>query len=120
MRGIVPRAVPVSITFQYRSAELSDVGEQAARELLRAILEQQPERVRVIGHTDPRGGPDYNLKLSKARAETVAAFLRANGVKAQIAAEGVGAREPMKLGASAGLSEEDVNALNRRVEWRRD
>lgn len=120
VRGIVPRAVPTSITFEYRSADLTPVGEQAARELLRAIIEQKPQKVRVVGHTDPRGGVEYNLKLSKARAESVAQFLRANGVTAPIETEGVGSAEPMKINGSAGLSQDDINALNRRVEWRRE
>ena len=120
VRGIVPRAIPIPITFEYRSAELTPVGVQAATELLRAIREQQPEKVRVVGHTDPRGGPDFNLKLSKARADAVAAFLRDNGVTVPIEAEGVGAAEPVTIDANVGLSPDDINALSRRVEWRRE
>ena len=120
VRGIVPRAVPIPITFEYRSAELTPVGLLAAKELLRALQEQQPEKLRVIGHTDPKGGSEYNLKLSKARAETVAAFLRSNGITAAIATEGVGADDPLKVETSTGLSEDDLNAMNRRVEWRRE
>ncbi|MBL8587445.1 MAG: OmpA family protein [Methylobacteriaceae bacterium] len=120
VRGIVPRAVPMPITFEYRSATLTQFGEQAARELLRAIREQNPPKVRVIGHTDARGSADYNLKLSKARAETVANFLRANGLAVPVEAEGVGFNEPMKIGAASGLSQDDIYALNRRVEWRRE
>ena len=120
VRGIVPRAVPIPITFEYRSADLTPVGVQAATELLRAIREQQPEKVRVVGHTDPRGASDFNLKLSKARAEAVAAFLRDNGVAVPIEAEGVGAAEPVRVDANAGLSPDDINALSRRVEWRRE
>jgi outer membrane protein OmpA-like peptidoglycan-associated protein len=120
VRGIAPRAVPMPITFEYRSATLTQFGEQAARELLRAIREQNPPKVRVIGHTDARGSADYNLKLSKARAETVANFLRANGLAIPVEAEGVGFNEPMKIGAASGLSQDDIYALNRRVEWRRE
>lgn len=120
VRGIAPRAVPMPITFEYRSATLTPVGEHAARELLRAIQEQRPEKVRVIGHTDARGGAEYNLKLSKQRAEAVAEFLRRSGLAIPIEADGVGFAEPMKVGAASGLSQDDIYALNRRVEWRRE
>lgn len=120
VRGIVPRAVPMPIIFGYRSAELTPVGLQAANELLRALQEQQPQKIKVIGHTDPRGGAEYNLKLSKARAETVATFLRDNGITLPIETEGRGAEEPLQIEAATGLSPDDLNALNRRVEWRRE
>lgn len=120
VRGIAPRAVPMPITFDYRSATLTPVGEYAARELLRAIMEQRPNKVRIIGHTDARGGADYNLKLSKQRAEAVADFLRKNGLAVPVETEGVGFNEPMKVGAASGLSQDDIFALNRRVEWRRE
>ena len=120
VRGIVPRAVPMPITFDYRSADLTPVGLLAVQELLRAIQEQQPAKLRVIGHTDPKGTPEYNLKLSKARAEAVATYLRSNGVVAAIETDGVGANEPLQVDASTGLSADDLNALNRRVEWRRE
>jgi len=37
-----------------------------------------------------------------------------------IETEGKGANEPMRLSDSSGLSDEDIYALNRRVEWRRE
>jgi outer membrane protein OmpA-like peptidoglycan-associated protein len=38
--------------------------------------------LRVIGRTDPRGSESYNMKLGKDRAETVAKYLREQGVVA--------------------------------------
>lgn len=120
VRGVVPRVVPVPITFEYRSASLTEQGREAASELARAIKEQQPQGVRLVGHTDPRGGPDYNKKLSVERAEAVAAFLKENNVDIPVQPEGVGADEPLKLTDESGLTEDDIYALNRRVEWRRE
>jgi outer membrane protein OmpA-like peptidoglycan-associated protein len=120
IRGIVPRAVPVPITFDYNKTTFTAAGEAAAQELLTAIREQQPARVMVVGHTDVRGGADYNQKLSVARAEAVASFLRDNGITAEIATDGRGAAEPLRLTDTSGLSQDDIYALNRRVEWIRD
>jgi outer membrane protein OmpA-like peptidoglycan-associated protein len=108
------------ITFDYRSASLTPQGELAAGELARAIKEQRPARVTLVGHTDSRGGDDYNEKLSIARAEAVAEFLRRTQIDVPVEAEGVGASEPLHLSSTAGLTEEDIYALNRRVEWRRE
>jgi len=120
VRGIVPRAIPVPITFEYAKTTFTNVGTEAARELLSAIKEQQPERIMLVGHTDVRGAAETNMKLSHARAEAVAAFLRENGINAVVDTDGKGASEPIRLNDTSGLTQEDIYALNRRVEWRRD
>ncbi len=120
VRGISFRVVPTPITFDYRSATLTPQGEQAARELARAIKEQRPERVTLVGHTDVRGSAEFNKTLSLSRAEAVASFLRENEVDVPVEAAGAGAEQPLQLERRTGLSEEDIFALNRRVEWRRE
>jgi outer membrane protein OmpA-like peptidoglycan-associated protein len=48
------------------------------------------------GHADPRGGPEYNKKLSERRVERTKAYLVANGVSADaIETQGLGEEEPM-------------------------
>jgi outer membrane protein OmpA-like peptidoglycan-associated protein len=120
VRGIVPRAIPVPITFEYRQTTFTDVGQNAARELLEALQEQKPSHILLIGHTDVRGTAEFNMKLSRDRAEAVASFLRQNGLAIPVGTDGRGFNEPMRLSDTSGLSEEDIYALNRRVEWRRD
>jgi outer membrane protein OmpA-like peptidoglycan-associated protein len=120
VRGIVPVAIPVPITFDYRKATMTEVGEEGARELLDAIKQQHPARAVLVGHTDVRGTAEFNMKLSRDRAEAVAAFLRENGIELEVETIGKGANEPMQVSDSSGLSQEDIYALNRRVEWRRE
>src|SRR5947209_739299 len=72
VRGIVPRAIPVPITFDYAKTSFTSVGTEAAQELLSAIKEQQPGRIVLVGHTDVRGSAETNMSLSTARAEAVA------------------------------------------------
>lgn len=120
VRGIVPHALALSITFDFNQATLTAIGQQAAAELVQAVAEQQPAKVVVVGHTDVRGGPEYNLKLSEERARSVANFLRSKGVDIPIEVGGVGANENLRIEDSAGLTQEDIYALNRRVEWRRE
>jgi len=120
VRGIVPRSIPVPITFEYRTTNFTDVGQDAARELLGVLQEQKPSRIVLVGHTDVRGTAEFNMKLSRDRAAAVATFLKENGLAIQVETEGRGANEPMHLSDTSGLSEDDIYALNRRVEWRRE
>jgi outer membrane protein OmpA-like peptidoglycan-associated protein len=120
VRGIVPRALPVPITFESGKTAFTEVGRDAVRELLTALQEQRPKKVTLIGHTDVRGSPEFNLKLSLDRAQVVADFLRESGLIVEIATVGRGANEPMPLPDASGLTQDDIYALNRRVEWRRD
>ena len=120
VRGIVPRTIPIPVTFEFAKTAFTKIGEQAARELVAVIKEQQPSELILVGHTDVRGTAEANMKLSHDRAEAVAAYLRENGVVAKIDAIGKGSTEPMHLSDTSGLSQDDIYALNRRVEWRRD
>jgi outer membrane protein OmpA-like peptidoglycan-associated protein len=119
VRGILPRAIPVPITFEYRKANLTSVGEEAARELVEVLKQQHPSRLVLVGHTDVRGTAEFNMKLSRERAETIAAFVRQNGLEVAVETVGKGANEPMRVSDTSGLSQEDIYALNRRVEWQR-
>jgi outer membrane protein OmpA-like peptidoglycan-associated protein len=120
VRGIVPHALPIPITFEYGTTVLTPVGERAARELSTVLKEQQPSHITLVGHTDARGSADFNMKLSLERAAAVASFLRAQGIEIPTNTVGKGATEPMILPEASGLSQEDIYALNRRVEWRRE
>ena len=73
----------------------------------------------VVGHTDRIGSDNYNLSLSQRRAQTVANYLSARGVPADvIRAEGVGEAQPV-VECSDKLGRSELIAClqpNRRVE----
>jgi outer membrane protein OmpA-like peptidoglycan-associated protein len=48
----------------------------------------------IAGHTDTVGNAGYNLKLSQARARSIAAWFRKRGVRIPIAFEGFGETAP--------------------------
>lgn len=120
VRGITPRALPVPITFEYGKIDFTPVGQEAARELITVLKEQRPNKITLTGHTDVRGSAEFNLKLSRERADAVASYLRQNGVEIVVDTAGKGSNEPLRLLDSSGLSQDDIYALNRRVEWQRN
>ncbi len=78
------------------------------------LLRVQPNlNVVIVGHTDSQGAYDYNMNLSRMRAEAVAAALAGSYQinKARLRTAGVGFLAP--VGSNAN---EDGRALNRRVE----
>jgi peptidoglycan-associated lipoprotein len=69
-------------------------------------------KIAIEGHTDDRGGREYNLALGQKRSESVRRALGLLGVsEAQIEAVSFGKEKPAKLG-----SDEASYALNRRAE----
>lgn len=77
------------------------------------FLSANPERKVVIqGHTDERGGSEYNLALGQKRAEAVRRALALAGAKdAQMEAVSFGKEKPKALGSS-----EEAWAQNRRAD----
>jgi outer membrane protein OmpA-like peptidoglycan-associated protein len=100
------------IAFDTDSAVLT-ADSSAQLDNVATILRAYPRaHVAVFGHTDSVGDEAANVVLSRARANTVAAKLTANGVKPQhVHAEGYGSQRPIADNATdAGRAE------NRRVE----
>lgn len=48
----------------------------------------------IAGHTDTVGGDGYNFKLSQARAQSIARWFRAHGLRIPVAYEGFGESAP--------------------------
>ena len=77
------------------------------------FLKANPQRrVSIEGHTDDRGGREYNLALGQKRSEAVRRALGLLGVgDAQVEAVSFGKEKPAATGAT-----EDAFAQNRRAE----
>lgn len=92
----------------------------AAAETLRAL--PAGTVVTVVGHTDDDGTDDYNLDLSRRRAESVRVALaerlgeRSSDGEVVLRSEGKGEREPVAPNrAASGRAIDENQALNRRV-----
>ena len=94
----------------------SDLGPNAARSLdkLVKVLNAYPDtNIEVDGHTDSKGTESYNQSLSERRAQSVATYLRNNGIYgSRITTRGFGELYPKYSNDT-----ESGRAGNRRVEF---
>lgn len=99
------------IYYEFRSSELSVSARQQLREFLGNL--KGGGLIQIEGHADNIGGETFNDELSLARASSVYAFLKENGIPPErLAMKGWGTRKP----AASNANEKDGRALNRRVE----
>lgn len=106
--------IPTAALFAFDKADLTEDGKAAIEEYrkqLRPELSEAYEGI-IIGHTDSVGDADYNIGLSKRRAEAVAAYLASTGVdSAKLRILGRGETDPI-----ASNDTKEGQAENRRVE----
>lgn len=108
-----PTTIGYRIQFAFDSAEILPVSQPFLDQLGKLLSEEGELALVVEGHTDARGGEDYNLALSKRRAEAVKAYLAHTWeVSAdRLVVEGKGESNPMTANGEA--------PENRRVQFRR-
>lgn len=106
------RVALYAILFDTGRAEVKPESQPQIAELV-AFLKGNPSvKALVVGHTDNQGTLDYNLDLSRRRAQAVVAALSAQGIaSSRLQAQGVGMAAPLASNAA-----EEGRARNRRVE----
>lgn len=101
------------VTFELNSARLTPDATQTLRRVAEALRGEPNLRAQIAGHTDSSGEDAYNLRLSQERAESVLAFLVAQGIEAnRLQARGYGETQPVADNGTATGRER-----NRRVEF---
>lgn len=106
-------AVGLDIKFKTNSAELTEDAKGQVKQLAEAMQSEQLSKYHFLveGHTDNVGRPDYNLNLSKRRAQAVKDYLvTAYGVP-RSRLEAVGRGQTMPISAT-----DPANPANRRVQ----
>ncbi len=105
-------SLSLTIGFEFNSNKLSPESMDSLMTLSKALNSEQLRELqfRIEGHTDGKGKPDYNLKLSQLRAEAVKSYLEKNGVlDTRMAPEGKGDKELIN-------KDDKFAAENRRVQ----
>lgn len=100
------------VYFDYDSAVIKPDSQNVVDVQARYLKANAKQRAMLEGHTDERGGREYNLALGQRRAEAVSKALTLLGVATtQLEAVSYGKEKP----AAQGKDEASL-ALNRRVE----
>ena len=107
-------SINLNIPFQYNSSTLQPQASSQLKQLELALTTDslRKDRFAIAGHTDAKGNPQYNKRLSLRRAESVKRFLTANGVETgRLDAIGYGSEQPL-------TPDQPDAPANRRVEIR--
>ncbi len=100
------------ILFPVDSASVQPPAQQNLSDLSQTLNKYPDTEIVIQGYTDSTGSPRYNLDLSQRRADSVASYLKSNGVKpSRIGTGGFGADNPV-----ADNSTIEGRQANRRVE----
>ncbi len=84
------------VEFKTGSAVLTDKSTQLLDKVANIMKEHTKYNYKIQGHTDSQGKKELNLKLSKARAESVKTYLVSKGVAdTALSSEGFGASVPI-------------------------
>lgn len=107
------RVTLYGILFDFNKADLKPQSRPALDEIAKYLKADPSRKLHVVGHTDAVGGFDFNIKLSQARANAVAAALIRDYAIAsdRLRGNGVGFLAPIATNGS-----DDGRAKNRRVE----
>ncbi|MEN9712831.1 MAG: hypothetical protein RLY90_1092 [Pseudomonadota bacterium] len=107
-----PAGVESIVYFDYDSYSIKPEVQPMLEAHARFLREDRNRKVAIEGHTDERGGREYNLALGQKRSEAVRRALTALGVSdAQMEAVSYGKEKPASTG-----SDEAAFAKNRRAE----
>lgn len=101
-----------NIFFDYNKYELKAESFPELDRLAGFIKANKIKAVKIIGHTDSIGTDEFNIELSKKRANAVKAYLIGKGIpESSININGLGSSKPIDTNAN-----ENGRAKNRRVE----
>ena len=100
------------LLFATNQSSLSTTAQNNLTELAAKLNKYEDTDILIEGHTDSSGPDEYNMTLSKKRAESVSSFLKDKGVRGnRISTVGYGETQPIADNDNAaGMSQ------NRRVE----
>lgn len=108
----------LALYFEYDQAQLHPRAQKQLEIVAGLLKSDANKKLHIAGHTDAKGSDDYNLSLSRSRADTVKTQLVALGVsEAQIITTGLGKAQPLGPNQKAdGTDDPAGRSKNRRAE----
>jgi outer membrane protein OmpA-like peptidoglycan-associated protein len=111
--------LPADILFDFDKSNIRPSAADALKKAAALLRERAKGVVRIEGHTDSKGNPSYNQKLSERRAESVRLWLveREGLSNMKFVTQGFGATRPKVPNTKPdGSDDPDGRQTNRRVE----
>jgi outer membrane protein OmpA-like peptidoglycan-associated protein len=111
--------LPADILFDFDKSDIRPSAADALKRVAALLRERAKGTVQIEGHTDSKGNPPYNQKLSERRADSVRKWLveREGLTSMKFATEGFGASRPKVPNTKPdGSDDPDGRQINRRVE----
>jgi outer membrane protein OmpA-like peptidoglycan-associated protein len=117
VNGGLEVSLPGDVLFDFDRASIRTTAIPTLEKVASAARSTGERTIRVEGHTDAVGTPAYNQKLSLARADAVAGWLRSAKIAAnRITTAGFGATRPVAPNmTAAGQDDPAARQRNRRV-----
>ncbi|MEZ5385627.1 MAG: OmpA family protein [Prosthecobacter sp.] len=108
----------LALYFEYDSADLHPRAQKQIDVIAELMKADPAKKLRIAGHTDEKGEDDYNINLSRLRAENVKQQLVARGVPAdQVETAALGKAQPLSPNKkSDGTDDPEGRSRNRRAE----
>ncbi len=101
-----------NINFEFDKSVLTPSSYDVIDKIARILKKDPDKRFLITGYTDAKGTPEYNLSLSKNRAETVVNALIDKGVpEYMLKPRGVG----MKISYANSNASDDIREADRKV-----
>jgi OOP family OmpA-OmpF porin len=100
------------VTFEYKKWDIKEEFDSNLSNIVDVLQKNPAMHIRIEGHTDNIGSMEYNMDLSRKRAQAVKDYLVEKGIdESRISTEGFGFQKPI-----ASNDTEEGRALNRRAE----
>ncbi len=109
-------SVDIDIYFDYNSAAITPQAAATLSVLAQALKDPSLAKARFLigGHTDGKGGAQFNLELSERRAQSVRRYLiDRHGLEAsRLVAQGFGLQRPKVAGNPMDVQNRRVQVVN--------
>nr|ESK36540.1 hypothetical protein F987_03819 [Acinetobacter gyllenbergii NIPH 230] len=103
--------LPERLLFDFNKAEIKPEHQQEIIRLATQLNKYDLQKLKIVGHTDDIGNPEYNQKLSEERAQSVSSIFVAQGFKQNnLTVVGRGSHQPFVPNTT-----DENRASNRRV-----
>ena len=101
-----------TVNFGFDSSDLTANAKSNLDKIAKVFIDNPKTLINIYGYTDSVGKDEYNMKLSRSRANAVKAYLVSKGIaSSRLTSQGKGLEEPIADNTTA-----EGRAQNRRVE----